>query len=171
MKIIIPFIFCFVLFLISSCSKGSPDKRRISPSTLSFANIQLNLTKDELKARIPDLECPQSSVNEDPCLWRLTDSVRKGSLHNLTQVRFKFVEGKLKTFLARYSQMLDVEYHNLERSIRSRYANSIEDTVATTWLYDSLKIFFIPNQRPHWTGKLVIYEPTVEFREEINTKQ
>ena len=171
MKIIIPFIFCFALFLISSCSKSGSDKRRISPATLSFANIQLNLTKDELKARVPDLECPQSSGNEDTCLWRLTDSERKGSLHNLTQVRFKFVEGKLKTFLARYSQMLDVEYHNLEKSIRRQYAPSLEDTISTEWLYDSLKIIFIPNQRPHWTGKLVIYEPTVEFREEINIKQ
>lgn len=171
MKIIIPFIFCFVLLIIYSCSKGGSDKRRISPSTLRFANIQLNLTKEELKARISDLACQQSSGNEDTCLWRLTDSERKGSLHNLTQVRFKFVEGKLKTFLARYSQMLDVEYHNLEKSIRSQYAHSVEDTITTEWLYDSLKIIFIPNQRPHWTGKLVIYEPTVEFREEVNIKR
>ena len=171
MKIIIPFLFCSVLFLISSCSKSGSDKRRISPSTLRFANIQLNLTKEELKARISNLTCPQTSGNEDTCLWRLADSERKGSLHNLMQVHFKFVGGKLKTFLARYSQMLDVEYRNLEKSFRTQYATLIEDTISTVWLYDSLKIIFISNQRPHWTGKLVIYEPTVEFREEINIKQ
>jgi len=168
MKIIIPLI--FVLFF-SSCSKSDSGKKRLSPSTLNFANIQLNLSKDELKARIPNLACLRSSASGDTCFWKLTDSERKSSLHNLTQVRFSFLEGKLKSFLARYSQMLDVEYRNLEKSIRNQFGYPTEDTLSAEWVYDSLKIIFVPNRRPHWTGKLVIYEPSVEFKEEINFKK
>ncbi|MDI6767222.1 MAG: hypothetical protein QME52_10410 [Bacteroidota bacterium] len=94
----------------------------------------------------------------------LSEINKKGTWHNIDTVRLFFNDDILNGFLIQYHSMLDVEYKNLVKEIRGQYGTG-GDTSRSVWQYDSLRITIQPNPRPHWTGKITIYEPTLEFVE------
>lgn len=158
------FFFLLTCFILLGCSRNPTAKKYISPRAINFENISFYMTKDSIRSLYPNLNCKFPKSSRDTCVWKLSEMNKKGILHNIEMIHLFFKDDILNGFLIHYHSMLDVEYKNLVKSIRGKYG-TVGDTTRSEWQYDSLRIIIKPNQRPHWTGKITMYEPTLEFVE------
>jgi hypothetical protein len=162
-------ILFFCLGFISCGKKSSHNStggRDLTPSEVSFEDIHLNATKEEVSAKVQPLRCGKSGYSGEVCTWFPPKKLR--DLEGFEEVLISFKDEGVRGIEVKYAELFDLQYTRVNRTIRERYGptggTDIPDSVTCIWKYDSLTVRFSPNRKQHWTGSFYVYDPVLNIQ-------